>query len=126
MDFQAIQDVGTCFFNERGQLCLRLFDFEVLRPIRQVNQDQWRARKIVGDECQVFMLQSGFGEITKFNFPGKNIVGDNQHVGLVKNTEREHSENHYPKSVQCPTSTCAESILEVQFQGSSNIAPISM
>ena len=58
------------------------------------------------------MLQSGFGEITKFNFPGKNIVGDNQHVGLVKNTEREHSENHYPKSVQCPTSTCAESIPE--------------
>ena len=37
MDFQAIQDVGTCFFNERGQLCLRLFDLEVLRPIRQVH-----------------------------------------------------------------------------------------
>ena len=57
-------------------------------------------------------VSPSLGEITKFNFPGKNIVGGHQHLGLVKNTEREHSENHYPKSVPCPTSTCAESIPE--------------
>ena len=44
-------------FNARGQLCLRLFDFEDLQSVSHVTVDQWRAKKIIGDECQVFMLQ---------------------------------------------------------------------
>ena len=49
---------------------------------------------------------------TKSHFPENNICGDNNHMSLVKSTDREYSENDYPSAVQCLTSTCAKSTLE--------------
>eukprot|EP00435_Cladocopium_sp_Y103_P033954 s639_g8.t1 len=53
MHFQALQEFGMMFFNVRGQLCLRLFDFDALSPECHDPQTSWKPRKIVGDECQV-------------------------------------------------------------------------
>ena len=57
MHFQALQESGKTFFNDRGQLCLRLFDFETLAPECHEPNQAWQPKKIVGDECQVFTLQ---------------------------------------------------------------------
>jgi hypothetical protein len=57
MHYQALQEHGSLFFNGRGQLCLRLFDFDALSPECHQTSRPWKPRKVVGDECQVFTLQ---------------------------------------------------------------------
>ena len=57
MCFQAIQQLGQIFYNEKWQLCLKLFEFNAI-PSRPIDSpDKWQVRKIIGDECNVFMLQ---------------------------------------------------------------------
>lgn len=55
--FKHYMNLERCFFNERGQLCLRLFDFDALAPECHQPNRSWKPRKILGDECQVFTLQ---------------------------------------------------------------------
>ena len=64
LQFQAINEVGSMFYNEKGQLCLRLFDFETMSTCANEASDRWQVRKIIGDECHVFMLQSSNGSST--------------------------------------------------------------
>ena len=56
LQYHAIGEEGNMFYNSRGQLCLRLFDFQAV-PANQPS-NRWKPKKIIGDECQVFMLQS--------------------------------------------------------------------
>ena len=56
MCFQAIQQFGRMFYNEKGQLCLRLFEFDSMSSGSNNSSDRWQVRKIIGDECHVFML----------------------------------------------------------------------
>ena len=57
MHFQSINETGSMFYNVRGQLCLRLFDFDQIQSCPAESSNRWIAKKIIGDECQVFMLQ---------------------------------------------------------------------
>eukprot|EP00435_Cladocopium_sp_Y103_P039817 s170_g10.t1 len=57
MHFQSLQESGKLFFNERGQLCLRLFDFDSLAPECHQPNRTWKPKKIVGDECQAEVKQ---------------------------------------------------------------------
>ena len=45
------------FYNEKGQLCLRRFDFEAIRACPSATLNRWHVQKIFGDECHVFMLK---------------------------------------------------------------------
>eukprot|EP00435_Cladocopium_sp_Y103_P035426 s3103_g9.t1 len=100
MQFQAIGECGSTFYNEKGQLCLRLFEFDAL-PVRpNVTPDRWHVRKIIGDECQVFMLQEPI-EVPSFGKSNnhdekiqcndeRNIVKD---LGIAKGS---YEFNHMP------------------------------
>ena len=57
MHFQAIDQVGRMFYNEKGQLCLRRFDFEAIRACPSATLNRWHVQKIFGDECHVFILK---------------------------------------------------------------------
>lgn len=56
MRFQELGETGQMFFNAREQMCLRLFDFEQIGVARHRASHHWTVRKIIGDECRVFML----------------------------------------------------------------------
>ena len=79
MHFQALQETGKMFFNERGQLCLRVVDFDALAPECHQPNRSWKPRKIVGEECQVFTLQYD-GRVPTVNVNGKDNV-----VSKIKN-----------------------------------------
>eukprot|EP00435_Cladocopium_sp_Y103_P029328 s58_g7.t1 len=77
LHFQAIDEFGSMFYNEKGQLCLRLFEFEGLPKYPNEAPDQWCVRKIIGDECHVFMLQNPtevepFGKAIQSKFQSSN------------------------------------------------------
>ncbi|CAL1172305.1 unnamed protein product, partial [Cladocopium goreaui] len=57
MHFQAIHESGKMFYNDKGQLCLKLFEFDAIAECSENSPDQWKVQKIIGDECQVFLLQ---------------------------------------------------------------------
>eukprot|EP00435_Cladocopium_sp_Y103_P038998 s1685_g10.t1 len=57
MCFQDIYQVGKMFYNEKGQLCPKLFEFDAISQDPNDSPDRWHVHKIIGDECQVFMLQ---------------------------------------------------------------------
>ena len=57
MHFKAINESGMMFYNDKGQLCLKLFEFDAIAECSDNSPDQWKVQKIIGDECQVFLLQ---------------------------------------------------------------------
>ena len=91
LQFQAINEVGSMFYNEKGQLCLRLFDFEAMSTCPNEASHRWQVRKIIGDECHVFMLQSSiesstFGNHTEINQdnPESSQCQENHDQGIAK------------------------------------------
>lgn len=67
MSFQSIAEQGTLEYNERNQLCLRLFDFDSAASIRDPKRDHWKPRKLVGDECIVFFMHETIAEAVVHN-----------------------------------------------------------
>ena len=45
LHFQAIDEVGRMFYNEKGQLCLKLVDFEAVPACPNDSPDRWQVRK---------------------------------------------------------------------------------
>ena len=91
LQFHAINEVGSMFYNEKGQLCLRLFDFEAMSTCPNEASNCWQVRKIIGDECHVFMLQSSiesstFGNHTEINqdYPESSQCQENHDQGIAK------------------------------------------
>ena len=91
LQFQAINEAGSMFYNEKGQLCLRLFDFEAMPTCPNEASDRWQVRKIIGDECHVFMLQSS-SEVSTLgntievnqNNPESSKCQENHDQGIAK------------------------------------------
>ena len=52
MHLHAIDERVGLQYNSRGQLCIRLFDFEAVR--HDMNNMPWKPKKLIGDECTVF------------------------------------------------------------------------
>eukprot|EP00435_Cladocopium_sp_Y103_P008670 s753_g2.t1 len=72
MHFQAINESGMMFYNDKGQLCLRLFEFDAISDRSSESPDRWQVQKIIGDECHVFMLhEPQCQDFGKFYVKGK-------------------------------------------------------
>lgn len=97
--YQAIGEVGTMETNERGQLCLRLFDFDNAAANFHSEETSWSPRKMVGDECIVFFMQKSVGE------------------------PNEHGPAAHAEMLACDQSSCVQpSISPSQFCNSSGIS----
>eukprot|EP00435_Cladocopium_sp_Y103_P073668 s52_g44.t1 len=91
MHFQALQESGKLFYNGRGQLCLRLFDFENLSPECHQPDRIWKPKKIVGDECQVFTLQCD-GRVPSNHIYGENpVVNEKSNESIAGNNNFSYS-----------------------------------
>ena len=106
--YHAIGEEGVMFYNHRGQLCLRLFDFQTV-PADQPST-RWMPKKIIGDECQVFMLQPESADMqsqmeseskpVQFHEPSDQLFnGDNFDYKYQLNN-RENNQEGYRNDIQ--------------------------
>ena len=77
------------FYNEKGQHCLRLFDFEAMSICPNEASDRWQVRKIIGDECHVFMLQSSIEVLNFWEYILKSIKTIQNHLNVKRIMIRE-------------------------------------
>ena len=112
LQYHAIGEEGSMFYNQRGQLCLRLFDFQAV-PANQPSS-RWMPKKIIGDECQVFMLQPEFSDSpSKMEFVSSPVQsnepkdqlfsGENFHKCKDDLIDRKHSQEGYSGNRQSET-----------------------
>ena len=55
MRLQNIQEDVEVFTNPRGQMCIRLFDFQQVQ--QHMTNSSWKPRKMLADECTVFFQE---------------------------------------------------------------------
>ena len=78
MHLHAIDERVGLQYNSRGQLCIRLFDFEAVR--HDMNNMPWKPKKLIGDECTVFYQHA--------------IPCTTSHVNKDINSHRNNAEGH--------------------------------
>ena len=72
-------------------MCLRLFDFDDLETEPSDRPVRWQARKIIGEECQVFMIESAtsFSEASNV----KHLKSCTQGVSCGNGDDSDKSDN---------------------------------
>ena len=131
MCFQAIQQFGRMFYNEKGQLCLRLFEFDSMSSGSNNSSDRWQVRKIIGDECHVFMLHENHenhevlskGKLHDVNVNQEPMQSVNDDQGIVtgsyeSDVHLQNSNTHQVDAEPHPMSG-AESMSQSNFEVSS-------
>lgn len=55
IQYHSLQSANEVVFNERGQLCIKLFEFHrIQQAVEQHGSAPWKPQKVIADECSIF------------------------------------------------------------------------